>query len=311
MTRIVAIGECMVELREQRDGTLERSFGGDTLNTAVYLARQGVSVDYLTALGDDPWSDEMLAAWQAEGVGVAHVQRLAGKLPGLYIVQTCSNGERRFMHWREASAARQAMVAADLNGLLNYDVAYFSGITLSIYDDLSRDRLFTYLDKLKLAGGKVVFDTNFRPRNWADREKAQLQYEWAFGCADIVLGSTEDLQQLYGECEPERLMKYAPGREIVLKSTDNTSRILLKGKEYRASAAPVVQVVDTTAAGDSYAAAYIAARFSGADPVNAAQAGHDLAGVVVGFPGAIIPRDALACWWAMPHQPALSSEMVK
>ena len=49
-------------------------------------------------------------------------------------------------------------------------------------------------------------------------------------------------------------------------------------------------VVDTTAAGDSFAAAYIAARLAGADPVEAARAGHRLAGVVVCHPGAIIPR---------------------
>ena len=49
-------------------------------------------------------------------------------------------------------------------------------------------------------------------------------------------------------------------------------------------------VVDTTAAGDSFAAAYIAARLAGEDPVEAARAGHGLAGVVVCHPGAIIPR---------------------
>ena len=52
-------------------------------------------------------------------------------------------------------------------------------------------------------------------------------------------------------------------------------------------------VVDTTAAGDSFAAAYIAARLAGAEPVEAARAGHRLAGVVVCHPGAIIPRAAM------------------
>jgi 2-dehydro-3-deoxygluconokinase len=52
-------------------------------------------------------------------------------------------------------------------------------------------------------------------------------------------------------------------------------------------------VVDTTAAGDSFAAAYVAARVAGSEPVEAARAGHRLAGVVVGYPGAIIPRYAM------------------
>ncbi len=67
--RIASIGECMIELRQMPGGHLTRSFGGDTLNTAVYLARLGAEVDYVTALGDDPLSDEMIAGWQAEGIG--------------------------------------------------------------------------------------------------------------------------------------------------------------------------------------------------------------------------------------------------
>ncbi|MGR6743516.1 PfkB family carbohydrate kinase, partial [Aeromonas veronii] len=80
---------CMVELRQahggpasagtvapaggQAHGLYSRGFGGDTLNTAVYLARLDVKVDYFTALGDDALSDEMLVAWTAEGVGTRRV----------------------------------------------------------------------------------------------------------------------------------------------------------------------------------------------------------------------------------------------
>jgi 2-dehydro-3-deoxygluconokinase len=68
-------------------------------------------------------------------------------------------------------------------------------------------------------------------------------------------------------------------------------------------------VVDTTAAGDSFAAAYIAARLGGSDPVEAAQAGHRLASLVICYPGAIIPG------YAMPpkrrHRPAPSRQATK
>ena len=59
------------------------------------------------------------------------------------------------------------------------------------------------------------------------------------------------------------------------------------------AAQPVARVVDTTAAGDSFAAAYLANRLAGAGPAAAARAGHALAGVVVGHPGALIPRSAM------------------
>ena len=104
--RVACIGECMVELSERPDGSLVRGFGGDTLNTALYLARLGVAVDYVTALGDDVWSDEMAAAWAREGIGLGQVRRLPGRMPGLYIIRTDPAGERSFHYWRERAAAR-------------------------------------------------------------------------------------------------------------------------------------------------------------------------------------------------------------
>ena len=76
--RIASIGECMLELSTLGDDNYSMAYGGDTLNTAVYLARLGVEVDYVTALGDDPLSKRMVEAWRAEGVGT----RLVLQLPG-------------------------------------------------------------------------------------------------------------------------------------------------------------------------------------------------------------------------------------
>ncbi|MDQ2696206.1 MAG: PfkB family carbohydrate kinase, partial [Pseudomonadota bacterium] len=112
MTQIVAIGECMLEFSRRPDGLFRLGFGGDTLNTAVYLARLGCKVDYLTALGDDAHSDALLAAWRQEGVGVERVLRLPGRLPGLYLIETDASGDRRFTYWRNSSAARDLFAGA-------------------------------------------------------------------------------------------------------------------------------------------------------------------------------------------------------
>src|ERR1700704_3404527 len=137
MARVASIGEGMMELKQAPGGLFSRGFGGDTLNTAVYLARLGVEVDYITALGDDSLSDEMIAGWAAEGVGISRVARLKGKLPGLYMSQTDDLGDRRFFHWRESAAARSLMDLPEtsnmLDSLATYDVVYLSAITLSIY----------------------------------------------------------------------------------------------------------------------------------------------------------------------------------
>ncbi len=283
----------MVELRERPDGLLARSHGGDTLNTAVYLARLGVAVDYVTALGDDGWSDEMLAHWQAEGIGTGLVHRLPGRLPGLYIIQTDPAGERRFRYWRDSAAARHVFDHLDPAALAAFDALYLSGITLSIYDDAARAVLFGALAAARARGAWVVFDTNFRPRGWPDRGLACALYDRMYAMADIVLASGEDLALLDREGGEAALMRHAATTEIVLKLDRPASRVVHGGADRLVQAGPVERVVDTTAAGDSFAAAYLAGRLRGDPPAVAARAGHDLAGLVVGHPGAIIPLSAM------------------
>lgn len=293
VVRIACLGECMVELRERPDELLSRGYGGDTLNTAVYLSRLGAAVDYVTALGDDPWSDEMLAQWQAEGIGTALVRRLPGHLPGLYIVQTDPAGERRFLYWRDSSAARHLFDHLDVRDLQGFDVLYLSGITLSIYAETARSTLFRLLAETRMRGGRVVFDTNFRPRGWPDHALARDIYARMFAIADIVFASAEDLRLLYGEEGEAELLRHAADTELVLKFDHPASRVLQGDVDVLVHAAAVRRVVDTTAAGDSFAAAYLAARLAGASPEAAARSGHDLAGLVVGHPGAIVPSSAM------------------
>ena len=291
--RIACIGECMVELRERADGLLQRGWGGDTLNTAVYLARLGAAVDYVTALGDDGWSAEMLAQWRAEGIGTALVQVLPGRLPGLYIIQTDTAGERRFQYWRDSAAARHLFDNLDPAALAAFDVLYLSGITLSIFAAPARAALLRALTDARERGAQVVFDTNFRPRGWPDPAVARQLYGALFGIATTVLASTEDLALLFGDAGEAALMAHAAGTEIVLKLDRPASRVFHGSASWCVEALPVTAVVDTTAAGDSFAAAYLAARLRGAAPAEAARAGHALASAVVRHPGAIIPLAAM------------------
>jgi 2-dehydro-3-deoxygluconokinase len=298
MTGVACIGECMIELKQAGGGLYSRGFGGDTLNTAVYLARLGVSVDYITALGDDPLSDEMIAGWAAEGVGTARVARLPGKLPGLYLISTDDKGERRFFHWRESAAARSLLDLAETDGLLaslgGYDLVYLSAITLSIYTESGRAKLLAALRQARSRGARIAFDTNFRARGWPDLAIARAVFAAAFETSDIVLASTEDLLPLYANVSDEGLLAKIPGSEVVLKLAEPASLLRIDDRTQRIAAEPVAAaVVDTTAAGDSFAAAYLAARLKGREPIAAARDGHHLAGVVVCHPGAIIPRSAM------------------
>lgn len=294
MTTVACIGECMIELSQGGGGELARNYGGDTLNTAVYLARLGVSVDYLTALGTDPFSEEMVEAWKGEDVGTARVARIDGKLPGLYVIQTNEAGERSFYYWRENAAARMLLdlpqTDAILASLASYDLIYLSGVTLSLYSTEGRQRLIDALRKAREGATRVAFDTNFRVQGWPVLDTARQVYREMFAVADIVLASVDDLTPLFGARMHSELIDRMAAREVVLKLAAPGSVVRHNDVEDTVKAEPVSTVVDTTAAGDSFSAAYLAARLNGVTPVEAARAGHRLAGVVVGHRGAIIPR---------------------
>jgi len=269
MARVACIGECMVELRQAPRGLYARSFGGDTLNTAVYLARLDVKVDYLTALGDDALSDEMIAAWTAEGVGTRRVLRLPGKLPGLYMIQTDAGGERQFFHWRENSAARRLMDVPEtddiLNSLTSYDMVYLSANTLSIYGDRGRERLLAAVKRARLLGTRFVFDTNFRARGWPDPDVARRVFGAALETADIVLASTEDLLALYpGESQADLMgtqIRLRDGRLVSENGTLAGSHLDMASAVRNAVTLAGLSLDDALRA-----ASLVPARFLGLDP---------------------------------------------
>lgn len=298
----MAIGECMVEFAICEDGRYTKGFGGDTLNTAIYLARLGVATEYVTALGTDPASDAMLADWHKECVGTTHVLRTDQAGPGLYVIETDMIGERRFLYWRGQSAARllpqlsgfPAVAAA----LANAGAVYLSGVTLALYNDAGIDILFGALDAARAAGARIVFDANVRPRLFPSGTAARRRIEAMFSRADLVLGSLEDIALLLGTdtldaADARAFLASFAVTETVLKCEDRVVEIGGGDTGVRIQGEPAPFVADTTAAGDSFAAAYLAARLAGAPPRSAAVQGHALARIVVQHRGAIIPREAM------------------
>ncbi|WP_236024916.1 sugar kinase [Arenibaculum pallidiluteum] len=303
MPRVASLGECMVELYRRPDGSTVLGFGGDTLNTAVYMARLGLAVDYVTALGDDSLSGEMMATWRAENVGTDRVLRVPGRLPGLYMIEVDPSGERRFLYWRDAAPARDLFAlpgTAELEAALeSYDLLYLSGISLAIWGEAGRERLYALLDRVRRRGGRVAFDSNWRPRLWPDRETARRAYSAMLERTDIAFPGLADERDLFGDADPAAViarMRTAGVREIVVK-LDRPGCLIATGDAGSApvevSAEPVKQVVDTTAAGDSFSAGYLAGRLQSRDPAAAARLGQQVAAAVIQHRGAIIPREAM------------------
>lgn len=294
MARIVCCGEGMLELSRQGEGWA-LGYGGDTLNTAIHLARLGHDVAYLTALGTDPFSDELRGKWAAEGIDTSLVLTHPSRQPGLYAITLDPQGERSFAYWRDTSAAREMFDLADSEvrqrAIDGCDLFYYSLISAAIMPDNGRVALLLLANMVRDQGGLVAFDGNYRPRLWDSAEVAKVVRDGAVRPAAIGLPTLDDERALSGEESAEAVAAHWQAMgcpETVVKLGAEGCRL----PDGRVSKPPkVLEPVDTSGAGDAFNAGYLDARLRGLAPADAAQAGHRLAGWTVMRPGAIPPRD--------------------
>ena len=295
---VLCIGEFMVELSQAADGTVRLGFGGDTLNTAVYLSRLGRPTSYLTALGDDPFSAEARALMDSEGVNHSSTPTAPGRTMGLYAIRTSPTGERSFTYWRDRSPARDlfgALFSDEVEqAILSARLVYLSGISLWLYDGPSRDRLFSLLSEARSRGAQVAFDGNYRPRLWgSDPVPTRVVYARMQTLTDICLATADDEAALWGDTSAEttHARLTATGIPEVVVKCGPEGALIAPGNRIATEANP--RPLDTTAAGDSFNAGYLAARLSGQTPAMAAAASNRLAGRVIAHPGALIPPQAM------------------
>lgn len=300
VTRVGCIGEVIIELIAGAQGSAALGIAGDTYNTAVYLVRAlagtGTAVDYVTVLGQDRFSDRILAHMAEHGVGTGAAARHPTRIPGLYAIDTDEGGERSFTYWRSEAAARtlfgdDGREAGEV--VANYGLVVLSGISIAILPQSTRTALHAALDAYRARGGLVAFDSNYRPRLWGDVGLARRETMAMWARTDIALPSLDDEMALFGDTGEAAVVARLRGAGVgngALKRGDGGPIDLGPG-----GAAPAVakaaRVVDTTAAGDSFNAGYLAALLKGGDPVAAMLAGHDLAIRVIGRRGAIVDLD--------------------
>jgi len=305
---IAVIGECMLELTHAdiSNGEIVNTgvtrpmamgYGGDTINTSIYLSRKNVAVSYITGLGDDIKSDWLLEEWMKEGIDCSLVVRMPNSVPGIYMINVDENGERSFLYWRQNSPASRLFEDADttqklFQSIAEHEYLYLSGISLAILEKTTLDTLFNMLEEYREQGGKLIFDGNYRPKLWSSEAVAQEAYKRMYRMTDVALPTLEDEVLLFGSQTPEQLLEVITNYgvpETVVKMGANGCMASHNGRVDYVKAI-LADVVDTTAAGDSFNAGYLAARFSDCSVVDACHAGHALASKVIQHRGAIISQ---------------------
>jgi len=294
---VLSIGECMVELAQTGPDTYRRGFAGDTFNTAWYARRllpPEWNVSYGTCVGHDAVSDEMLAFMRDAGIDIRAIRRVEGRSVGLYMISV-DNGERSFSYWRDQSAARR--MTEDMGWietlLSGRDWIHLSGITLAILPPTGRTALCQALDRARETGAQVSFDTNLRPRLWEGEDAMRAGLTRGAAAADLVLPSFDEETSLFGDATPsDTIARYRDGGSamVVVKDGEGPVTLWSEATGERTLTPQPVTPVDTTAAGDSFAAGLLAGLATGADLETAAASAMGLAGGVIQHTGALVPQ---------------------
>ena len=313
MKHIAIIGECMIELNGKPFGLMNQTFGGDTLNTAIYLRRgceangepDKIKVSYVSALGNDPLSAGLLTCWNKEGISTDFVLRDATRGPGVYIIQLDDHGERSFQYWREQSAARYLLQHPSFSSvaqeLAHVDALFLSGISLAILPQQDRTSLLNLLVELKARGVEVIFDSNYRTSLWPrdDHQTVKEVYQVMYQLTDVALVTFNDEQSIWGDKSPQhtlqRLASFGISQCIVKLGEEGCLIQDFTNQETSPTSQaiptqPVSQVVDTTSAGDAFNGGFLSAYLDGMDLTTSCQRGNVLAGAVIQHSGAIIPK---------------------
>ncbi|OOF69830.1 sugar kinase [Rodentibacter caecimuris] len=301
MKKVAIIGEGMIELYGEPFGEMVQGYGGDTLNTAIYLARVTPSLQnniyYVSALGTDNISRTMLQHWQREGINTQYVLSDATRQPSLYLIQLDPQGERTFLYWRNQSAARYMVQQPDftkvLNQLANFDMIYFSGISLAILPKNDRTLLINGLIKLAKQGVELVFDSNYRPTLWESAEEAKSTYQQILPFVTLALVTFDDEKLLWKDQDTKTVLSRLHNTgiaKVVVKQGQAGATFSFQSQIQNIPTTPINRVIDTTAAGDSFNAGFLNGYLQGKKPEICCRQGNRLAATVIQHRGAIIER---------------------
>jgi 2-dehydro-3-deoxygluconokinase len=287
-------GEAMLEYHSRGGSGLR--YGGDTLNTAIHLARAGQEVSYVTAVGTDPISDALVASWAREGIDTRFVLRHPNRGPGIYAIHVDDQGERSFLYWRDRSAAREMFALEGIEEALEVAGAakllYFSLISLAILDVDGRERLLGMALRRKKAGLAVAYDSNFRPSLWSDVVQAQDCSHRAMGACSIGLPTNGDERDLWdsSEAEGEIAQRWlAQGAQtVVVKAAERGCFVAtqLDRNPARIASLPT-NVVDSSGAGDAFNGGFLASWLAGEELLASIEAGQAVARETLSHEGAI------------------------
>lgn len=284
---IVCMGEPLFEFAWRRDGTIKPGIGGDVSNCAVAAARSGAKAGMITRLGEDSLGERIRSLYHDEGIATTHVIRDAAAPTGIYFIEYGPDGHS--FSYRRAGSAASRLASSDLAPGMFAGVSFLhlSGISQAISESC-RDASFTAMEMARSAGAKVSFDTNLRRSLWTPAA-AWETLSASLPQIDFLFPSMEDAQALLGLSDPDAICDefLRHGVKTVLLTLGEEGAIVAGGDMRIRIPAYSAQLVDATAAGDTFDGAFLAEFLRCGDPEAATRFACAAASLAVEKTGAV------------------------
>ena len=257
---------------------ISTSSGGAAGNVAAWLTRTEARSTIVSHVGDDPAGAAIVAEFDALGVSHGNLV-IPGESSGVVVVLVDSSGERTMF---PDKGANSCLTADDLPDLSAFQAVYISGYAL--LNPLARDGVLAMIEKIKDKGLQIYFDPA-SVGSMKDVTDNEL-HTW-FSLMDVLLLNEEESIYLTGSVDIERALDYLLDFSQVVVIKRGSAGAIAKSRGFDSISLPAVatSVVDTTGAGDSFAAGFIASFSKNHDLTAALQAGGELAAGCVAIVG--------------------------
>ena len=257
---------------------ISTSSGGAAGNVAAWLTRTDARSTIVSHVGDDPAGAAIIAEFDALGVSHGDLV-IPGETSGVVVVLVDSSGERTMF---PDKGANSRLTVTDLPDLGSFQAVYISGYAL--LNPLARDGVLAMIEKIKADGLPIYFDPASvgAMKDVADKEL----HNW-FSMMDVLFLNEEESIYLTGSVDIERALNYLLDFSQVVVIKRGSAGAIAKARGFDSISLPAVAatVVDTTGAGDSFAAGFIASYSKNHDLTAALQAGGELAAGCVAIVG--------------------------
>lgn len=260
MRKIIGIGETVLDIIFKDGAVVKAVPGGSTFNSMMSLGRMGLNVSFISEVGNDKVGAMILDALHESGVDASSVCSFSdGKSP-LSLAFLNSNNDAEYLFYKDYPNNRLEVEFPVINA--DDIVVYGSYFVLN---PVLRNKTKAFLEYARERGAILYYDVNFRKNHVAERVKLGEAIIENLEFADIVRGSSEDFENLYGLTDAARIYKekikfYCPN--FICTQGGGEVALFSKGTLKRYSPNKV-NVVSTVGAGDNFNAGVVYGLVSG------------------------------------------------